>query len=187
MVRLIAHLPISGQPWKSCFNSKDGAIDRSVRAASGHYRPPVSIPKMVRLIDIYMFHPAKLNYVSIPKMVRLIAAPHKERSQPDVRFNSKDGAIDRSVRAASGHYRPPVSIPKMVRLIDIYMFHPAKLNYVSIPKMVRLIGYYKPQGRSFFNVSIPKMVRLIANYPSPISLALSCFNSKDGAIDSLTA
>ena len=125
--------------------------------------------------------------VSIPKMVRLIAHLPISGQPWKSCFNSKDGAIDRSVRAASGHYRPPVSIPKMVRLIDIYMFHPAKLNYVSIPKMVRLIGYYKPQGRSFFNVSIPKMVRLIANYPSPISLALSCFNSKDGAIDSLTA
>ena len=101
--------------------------------------------------------------VSIPEMVRLIEADFARRVPPC-----------------------QVSIPEMVRLIDARNRAKARRSVVSIPEMVRLIDRHRPPVITFAVVSIPEMVRLIGAtscVPQPSKVS---FNSRDGAIDSVS-
>ena len=102
---------------KPCFNSKDGAIDRTERKMREMSMIMVSIPKMVRLI-------VKQSALSAAKLPC---------------FNSKDGAIDSNEAQVRCRICKPVSIPKMVRLIERCRADQQPYQRVSIPKMVRLI------------------------------------------------
>ena len=81
--------------------------------------------------------------------------------------------------------RRKVSIPKMVRLIVATITNwTYNAETVSIPKMVRLIGRRLLELDEETEVSIPKMVRLIVYHQRMSLNRTTCFNSKDGAIDS---
>ena len=103
---------------QASFNSKDGAIDRTVFIKYERILYHVSIPKMVRLIDLSPLSLQDVYGVSIPKMVRLIDSETSVNQVIKQRFNSKDGAIDRQQNHGFVAHRSKVSIPKMVRLIE---------------------------------------------------------------------
>ena len=78
--------------------------------------------------------------VSIPEMVRLIAKTAMGLiCEAMISFNSRDGAIDSEPTTLVRGYIKGVSIPEMVRLIELNKQVIKIPTEVSIPEMVRLI------------------------------------------------
>ncbi len=96
---------------------------------------------MVRLIEGRIAHTGFIDKVSIPKMVRLIDLQFKSFHGFIGCFNSKNGSIDSDSAREKYFHGQKVSIPKMVRLIEVLSENSELKKQVSIPKMVRLIGF----------------------------------------------
>ena len=105
----------------------------------------------------------KICNVSIPEMVRLIVEVPDRTALQKWCFNSRDGAIDSRASNHSGERWG--SFNSRDGAIDRKILNRLK-------KLHKL-------------VSIPEMVRLIVEGRAVVSGLTHCFNSRDGAIDSL--